>query len=133
MAITLSDSARGLLEAKHFGALATVSPQGVPYQVLVWYMRVEDEILVTSHESTFKVRNLQQNSWASLMVSEGPRFVTARGRVTIDRDPVTVSTAYQQIVHRYLEPSAAKKWIDDAAANAEGRVIIHMAIERVVG
>jgi len=129
--MAISEAAQAFLDEKLFGTLATVSSTGVPAQVLVWYMRDGDEILVTTQATTQKVKNIQQTGWASLSISQGPRFLTVRGHATIDNDPAKTHEDFQRIVRRYLPPEAADKWIADAGATVN-RVIIHIPAEHVL-
>ena len=46
MPVSLTTAARAFLDEVHFGTLATVNPQGIPSQVLVWYMLDGSDILV---------------------------------------------------------------------------------------
>lgn len=133
MAAILSESVRALLDGKNFGVLATVNSKGVPSQVLVWYMRSGDEILVSSQVDAYKVSNIGHTGWATLAVSEGPSFVSVRGRATIESDPESVQATLEQIVHRYLEPEVAANWLVNAAATAATRIILHIPIDHVVG
>lgn len=48
MPASLTATARAFLEETHFGTLATVNRQGIPSQVLVWYMLDGDDILVST-------------------------------------------------------------------------------------
>jgi hypothetical protein len=97
----------------------------------VWYMLDGEEILVTTHKTTQKAKNIKRTGWMSLTVSQGPRYITMRGHATVDDDPERTQTDYERIVNRYLPPEAAAKWIADSADNTEGRVILHMPIEHV--
>ncbi len=129
--MAIPEAAQAFLDEKVFGTLATVSGGGVPTQVLVWYLRDGDEILVASQSGTQKVKNIQRTGWASLSISQGPRFLTVRGHATIETDPAKTREQFQRIVHRYLPPEAAETWI----ANAEGqrnRIIIHIPVEHVL-
>jgi F420H(2)-dependent biliverdin reductase len=129
--MAIPEAAQAFLDEKLFGTLATISSTGVPAQVLVWYMRDGDEILVTTQSNTQKVRNIQQTGWASLSVSQGPRFLTVRGHATIESDPTKTHADFQRIVRRYLPPDAADKWLADAEGMVN-RVIIHIPAEHVL-
>ena len=133
--MAISEAAQAFLDEKLFGTLATVSKGGVPAQVLVWYLREGDELLVASVSTTQKVKNIRATEWASLSVSQGPRFLTVRGHATIETDLTTNREIYHRIVHRYLDPDAAAKWIADVEASPTGmenRVIIHIPAEHVL-
>jgi len=134
MAIELTEGQRTLLEGKHFGTIATVTPQGVPSQVLVWYMLTGSEIVITTQDTSFKVRNIEKTGWASLSVADGPKFITVRGRATVDHDRATVEPTRVQIVTRYVGPEDAEKWIATMSRGNEFHsVIIHIPVEHVMG
>lgn len=129
---TLRPEQRALLEEKLFGTLATVDGKGTPTQVLVWYMLRDDEILVLSVAASQKVKNMQRTGWASLSVSQGPRYVSVRGHASIESDLARVKAAYTAMVHRYLPPDAAEKWLADRADQMDQRIVIHIPIEHVL-
>jgi PPOX class probable F420-dependent enzyme len=129
---TLRPEQRALLEEKLFGTLATVDGKGTPMQVLVWYMLRDDEVLVASMDTAQKVKNIQRTGWASLTVSQGPRYVAVRGHATLDHDLARVRADYAIIVRRYLPPEAAEQWLADRADQMDSRLVIHIPIEHVV-
>ncbi|HKD74921.1 MAG TPA: pyridoxamine 5'-phosphate oxidase family protein [Ktedonobacterales bacterium] len=133
MTVPLDDIARVFLNEAHFGTLATVNPKGIPSQVLVWYMLQENDIVVSAPASTYKVRNLRLNPWASLSISEGPRYLTVRGRTTIDDDQERSVALYRQIATRYLGADAAERWLaQPSRSGAADRVTIHLLIEHIM-
>ncbi|HEY7341895.1 MAG TPA: PPOX class F420-dependent oxidoreductase [Ktedonobacterales bacterium] len=133
MPVSLNTAVRAFLEEVHFGTLATVNPQGIPSQVLVWYMLDGDDVLVSTPAKSYKVRNLQSNPWASLSVSEGPRYLTVRGRVTMDEDPERGIVLYRQIATRYLGAEAAERWLAQASRRgAADRFTVRLSIEHII-
>jgi len=132
MTVTLTTHARSFLEEVHFGTLATVNPQGIPSQVLVWYVLDGSDILVSTPAASYKVRNLRSNPWASLSVSEGPRYLTVRGRTTINKDPARGIALYRQIATRYLGAEDAEQWLAQASRRgAADRFTLRLSIEHV--
>ena len=132
MPASLTTTARTFLEEVHFGTLATVNPQGIPSQVLVWYVLDGSDILVSTPAASYKVRNLRSNPWASLSISEGPRYLTARGRTTIDEDPERGIALYRQIATRYLGAEAAERWLAQASRRgAADRFTLRLSIEHI--
>lgn len=133
MSVSLTTAVRAFLDEVHFGTLATVNRQGIPSQVLVWYMLDGDAILVSTPVKSYKVRNLRSNPWASLSVSEGPRYVTVRGRATMDEGPERGIALYRQIATRYLGAEAAEQWLAQASRRgAADRVTLRLSIEHVI-
>jgi|SRR5690242_19269782 len=134
MPASLTTAARAFLDEVHFGTLATVNLQGIPSQVLVWYMLDGNDILISTPAASFKVRNLQANPWASLSVSEGSQYVTVRGRTTIDEDAERGIALYRQIATRYLGAEAAERWLAQASRRgAADRFTLRLRIEHVIG
>lgn len=133
MAGPLTTTARTFLKEVHFGTLATVSPQGIPSQVLVWYVLQGSKILVSTPATSFKVRNLRSNPWASLSISEGPRYLTVRGRTTIDEDRERSIALYRQIATRYLGAEDAQQWLSQSTRRgAADRVTVRLTIEHII-
>jgi hypothetical protein len=92
-----------------------------------------DDILVSTPAASYKIRNLRSNPWASLSVSEGSRYVTVRGRATMDEDPVRGIILYRQIATRYLGAEAAERWLAQASRRgAADRVTLRLSIEHVI-
>ncbi len=128
----LNTAVRDFLDEVHFGTLATVNPQGIPSQVLVWYVLDGSDILISTPAASYKLRNLRSNPWASLSISEGPRYLTVRGRTTIDEDPERSAALYRQIATRYLGAEAAERWLAQATRRgAADRVTLRMSIEHI--
>ncbi|HEX5157684.1 MAG TPA: TIGR03618 family F420-dependent PPOX class oxidoreductase [Ktedonobacterales bacterium] len=133
MSVSLTTAVRAFLDDVHFGTLATVNRQGIPSQVLVWYILDGDDILVSTPAKSYKVRNLRSNPWASLSVSEGPRYVAVRGRTTMDEDVERGIALYRQIATRYLGDEAAEQWLAQASRRgAADRVTLRLSIEHVI-
>jgi PPOX class probable F420-dependent enzyme len=133
MSVSLTTAGRAFLDDAHFGTLATVNRQGIPSQVLVWYILDGDDILVSTPAKSYKVRNLRSNPWASLSVSEGPRYVAVRGRTTMDEDVERGIALYRQIATRYLGNEAAEQWLAQASRRgAADRVTVRLSIEHVI-
>lgn len=133
MSVSLTTAVRAFLDDAHFGTLATVNRQGIPSQVLVWYILDGDDILVSTPAKSYKVRNLRSNPWASLSVSEGPRYVAVRGRTTMDEDVERGIALYRQIATRYLGDEAAEQWLAQASRRgAADRVTLRLSIEHVI-
>jgi PPOX class probable F420-dependent enzyme len=133
MSVSLTTAVRAFLDDAHFGTLATVNRQGIPSQVLVWYILDGDDILVSTPAKSYKVRNLRSNPWASLSVSEGPRYVAVRGRTTMDEDVERGIALYRQIATRYLGNEAAEQWLAQASRRgAADRVTVRLSIEHVI-
>src|SRR5881398_2937156 len=79
---------RRLLETTtHPGKLATVSRDGAPTIVPIWFVVDGDDVVFTTGATSAKARNLRRDPRAALCVDEVEfpyGFVTVRGPVTIE-------------------------------------------------
>jgi PPOX class probable F420-dependent enzyme len=133
MAATLGDDTRDFLTAVRYGTMATVSPSGIPHQVLVWYVLDGDEILISTPSQSYKVGNIRANPWVSLSVSDGPRYITVRGRATIDENIEIAAELYRQIATRYLGEEGAERWISQPTRwGVPDRFTVHLPIEHII-
>ena len=98
--------------------LATVSPDGMPHVVPVWYMYKNGSIYVGTNTRTMKARNVARTGTAAFCVDEGihsPLYgVMGRGRAHILTDGV--EDMARDILLRYFETmqdeSAAELFAD---------------------
>lgn len=133
MANALDTNTRAFLDEPHLGTLATVSPPGIPHQVLVWYLLAGDELLISTPATSYKVGVLRANPWASLSVSAGSRYVTARGQARVDENRDQGAALYRRIATRYLGEEQADAWLAQASRRgAADRVTIHLPIEHLI-
>ena len=81
---------RELLEARLVAVLATLEPDGTVHAVPVWYAPVEDGVLLATGAGSRKVRNVERDARATLVLHDSrPGFevcgVSLRGTVEIVR------------------------------------------------
>lgn len=87
--MTLEPNVRDLLSRPNFAHLATLMPDGSPSVTPTWIGLSGDRIVITSGESTLKVRNLRRDPRLALSVVDyhNPyEEVQIRGRVVEFRD-----------------------------------------------
>ena len=94
---------RELLGARLVGVLATLEPDGGVHAVPLWLALRDDEILFATGAASRKVRNLERDPRATLVLHDSrPGFeicgVSIRGRITVVRAPDAAPLI--EIVHR---------------------------------
>jgi PPOX class probable F420-dependent enzyme len=116
---TFSDSLiRELLAARLVGVLATLRPDGIVDGVPMWYAPHEDSVVFATGSRSRKVRNLQADPRATLVLHDSrPGYevcgASIAGTVEIIRAPS--ARALVELVHgRYLAPESA----DDESVRA---------------
>jgi PPOX class probable F420-dependent enzyme len=132
---TLSAAVRSFLDEPHFAVVATIAPDGVPHQTVVWYVREGDEILFSVPQATVKHQHLQRDSRLSICMEDGFRYVTLIGTAALDEDWAAAAAQYAQVGRRYQGRVAAPQG-PPSARSAElmkrSRVGIRMTVERVI-
>jgi PPOX class probable F420-dependent enzyme len=117
------------LEAEPIIWLGTVSPDGRPHNVPVWFAWHNPTVLIFSRPKTAKVRNLRQSSAVSLALDSadgGRDVVLAEGRAEL----ITSAGAHphllgEQFRHKYT-PSLGGQSFEEWRAAFSHPVLIHV-------
>ena len=121
---------RAFVEKPWIGRLATVSADGFPHAVPLWYMLDGDDVVIISERKTAKVTNLLRDNRAALVVGgepdQGPAYLI-RGHVSITDDPDHVWLS--KLTYHYESPTEAAK--DLAEWGYMDIVLIRREVERV--
>lgn len=128
----LTPRLRELLDAQIVGVLLTEPAQGRPLQSVVYYVRDEDRLLISSVTHRLKVRDVQRTGWASLCVMGFVRpfpAATFSGSATILTQDIGAATA--ALTQRFMGTEELPEPQTDEALAGVGRVIIAITVERV--
>jgi PPOX class probable F420-dependent enzyme len=87
---------------------ATIGRDGWPHVMPLWYIVRDGEIWVWTYAASQKVRNLQRDPRATLLVEAGERYDELRGamlkaRAVIERDAELVTALGLAIYERYYD------------------------------
>src|SRR5690242_1955254 len=85
----LSEDLRRFLEEPRFAVVATINPDGMPQQTVVWYGLRGDEILMNTARGRRKERNLRRDPRLSLAVEDGYRYAAIAGIARLVDDQAT--------------------------------------------
>ena len=131
--ITLSASEqRELLEQGRIVVVSSLGPRGWPHSMPLWYVLRDRDIWIYTYAKSQKVRNLERDPRATLLVETGHAYTELRGvmieaEAEIHRGLETVSEFGEQLTVRYSEGISSVE--GDAAAvlqaQAAKRVAIH--------
>jgi PPOX class probable F420-dependent enzyme len=85
------EEAWAVLAAAHTGILTTLTADGTPISLPMWFVAMDERIYVITPEATKKVARVQRNPRVSFLVESGVRWseleavhVTGRARVVDD-------------------------------------------------
>ncbi len=127
----LTDELRDFLAAPRFAVLATLDPQGLPRQSVMWYDLLDERtVLMNTAEGRAKLADLRHRPWASLCVPDGYRYVTLCGPVELVEDQDRAQADIARLAVRYVGPEEAAQWIPQF--RQQRRVTVLLRIERVL-
>ncbi len=136
--ITLSDSELAeLLDEERVVIISSFGPRGWPHSMPMWFTVRDGEIWVWTYAKSQKVKNLERDPRATLLVETGEEYLELRGvmieaEAEIIRDPEAIIDFGEELTMRYSEGIDSIE--GDAAtamqAQAAKRVAIRFAAKR---
>src|SRR5918994_6514207 len=121
-----------LLDQERVVIVTSNGHRGWPHSMPMWYLVRDGELWVWTYAKSQKVRNLERDPRATLLVETGVEYTELRGvmieaEAEIHRDPETVSEFGKQLTVRYSEGIESVEGDAAAALQAQAakRVAIH--------
>lgn len=127
-----------LLRGQRVVVVSSLGPRGWPHSMPMWFTVREGEIWIWTYAKSQKVRNLERDPRATLLVETGVEYQELRGvqieaEAELIRDQETVYELGKELAVRYAE--GIERIEDDAAAalqaQATKRIAIHFRPLRV--
>jgi PPOX class probable F420-dependent enzyme len=131
--IQLSDGdVRHLLEEERVAIVSSLGPRGWPHSMPMWFVAREGDVWVWTYAKSQKVRNLERDKRATVLVETGREYTELRGvmveaEAEIHRDFETVIGFAEELTVRYAEGISSIDGDARAALEAQApkRVAIH--------
>jgi PPOX class probable F420-dependent enzyme len=132
------DERRELVESGRIVVVSSLGPRGWPHVMPLWYVPREGEVWVWTYAKSQKVRNLERDPRATLLIETGTEYSELRGvqieaEAELIRDTDRVVEFAKELTIRYSEGISSVE--GDAAAGLEAqapkRVAIHFHPRRV--
>jgi PPOX class probable F420-dependent enzyme len=97
---------RELIDSERIVAVASFGPRGWPHVMPLWYVPRDGEIWIYTYAKSQKVRNLERDPRATLMIETGHAYLELRGveieaEAEIHRDLETVLALAKEVTVRY--------------------------------
>jgi len=137
--IKLSESEqRELIDTERKVVVTSIGPRGWPHSMPMWYVPRDGRIWVWTYAKSQKVRNLERDARATLLIETGHEYNELRGvmieaEAVIERDHDVVFEFGKNLTIRYSEGISSVE--GDAAeamkAQAAKRVAIHFEPTRL--
>jgi PPOX class probable F420-dependent enzyme len=132
------DEQRELIESGRIVVVSSLGPRGWPHVMPLWYVPREGEVWVWTYAKSQKVRNLERDPRATLLIETGTEYDELRGvqieaEAELIRDIDRIVGFAKQLTIRYSEGIESVE--GDAAAGLEAqapkRVAIHFHPRRI--
>jgi PPOX class probable F420-dependent enzyme len=127
----------GLLEAERVVVVSSLGPRGWPHSMPMWFVPREGEIWIWTYAKSQKVRNLERDPRATLLVETGHEYGELRGAMIeaeaeIHADFETVIGFAEDLTLRYAEGISSVAGDARAALEAQApkRVAIRFRAQR---
>ena len=136
--ITLSETElRELLATERVAIVSSNGPRGWPHSMPLWYVPREGEVWVWTYAKSQKVRNLERDPRATVLVETGREYGELRGAMIeaeaeLHRDFETVLGFAEELTVRYAEGISSVEGDAKAALEAQApkRVAIRFRSRR---
>ncbi len=131
--IKLSDEdVRELLDEERVAVVSSLGPRGWPHSMPMWFVNRKGEVWVWTYAKSQKVRNLERDPRASVLVETGREYGELRGLMVeaeaeIHRDFETVIGFAEELTVRYAEGISSVE--GDAKAALETQAPKRVAIQ----
>jgi len=127
-----------LLESERVAVVCSNGPRGFPHSMPLWFVPREGEVWIWTYAKSQKVRNLERDARATVLVETGREYGELRGAMIeaeaqIHRDFETVLGFAEELTVRYAEGIDSVEGDAKAALEAQApkRVAIHFRPSRV--
>ena len=128
---------RELLESERVVVVSSIGPRGWPHSMPLWYVLRGAEIWIYTYAKSQKVKNLERDPRATLLVETGHEYGELRGvqieaEAEIHRDHERVFEVGKELTLRYSEGASLEADAAEALeAQARKRVAVRFEPRRV--
>ena len=131
------DERRELIDSERIVVVSTLGLRGWPHSMPLWYVPRDGEIWVYTYAKSQKVRNLERDPRATLLIETGHEYGELRGveieaEAEINRDLETVFEMAKDLTERYADGAQVEGGVAEALRDqARKRVAIRFEAKRV--
>jgi PPOX class probable F420-dependent enzyme len=126
-----------LLGSERVAVVSSLGPRGWPHSMPLWFVPREGEVWIWTYAKSQKVRNLERDPRATVLIETGHEYGELRGAMieaeaVLHRDPEVVLGFAEELTLRYADGLAAVDGEIKAglAAQAPKRVAIQFVAAR---
>jgi PPOX class probable F420-dependent enzyme len=136
--IKMSEKERlAMLGEERVVVVTSLGPRGWPHSMPMWFVVREEDIWIWTYGSSQKVRNLERDPCATLLIEAGDAYEELRGvmieaNAEIETDPEAVLALGRRLGARYGDGTGGEEAEAALRAQARKRVAIHFRPVRTV-
>jgi PPOX class probable F420-dependent enzyme len=102
------EEVRQLLASERVAVVSSLGPRGWPHSMPLWFVPRDGEVWIWTYAKSQKVRNLERDPRATLLIETGHEYTELRGvmieaEAVIHRDFDTVLGFAEELTVRYAE------------------------------
>ena len=117
---------RRLLDSERVAVVSSIGPRGWPHSMPLWYVPREGEVWIYTYAKSQKVRNLERDRRATVLIETGHEYAELRGlmieaEAEIHRDLETVYGLAEELTLRYASGLESVEGDAKAALEAQAR------------
>jgi len=121
-----------LLDSERVVTVSSIGPRGWPHSMPLWFVQREGVIWIWTFGKSQKVKNLERDPRATLLIETGREYTELRGAMieaeaVLHRDPETVIGFAEELTLRYAEGISTVE--GDAKASLQAQAPKRVAIE----
>jgi PPOX class probable F420-dependent enzyme len=127
-----------LLESERIAIVSSLGPRGWPHSMPMWFVPREGEVWIWTYAKSQKVRNLERDPRATVLIETGHEYGELRGvmieaEAAIHPDGATVLGFAEELTLRYAEGISSVDGDAKVALEAQApkRVAIHFRPVRI--
>ena len=132
-----AEEQRELIDSERIVVVSSLGPRGWPHSMPLWYVPREGDIWIYTYAKSQKVKNLERDPRATLLVETGHEYAELRGleieaRAEIHRELETVFELAIDLTSRYADGAQVEGDAAEALrSQARKRVAIRFEARRV--
>ena len=97
-----------LLGSERVAVVSSLGPRGWPHSMPLWFVPREGEVWIWTYAKSQKVRNLERDPRATVLIETGHEYGELRGAMieaeaVLHRDPATVLGFAEELTLRYAD------------------------------
>lgn len=102
-----------LLDEGHLAVLATIGPTGAPHSAPMWYLRLDNSLLMLTGRTSQKARNLERDPRASITIDDRNRpYRALMLECTAVPADLDIQEVRPRIARRYLSEDEAMAYVE---------------------